>query len=797
MRLQSSVRRMNTHLLWYRQPAGNPGSERMADLPVSELGFDGQPSVWETQALPIGNGFMGGMIYGTVPAERIQFNDKTLWSGGPGSKEGYHFGNRPGAVKHLAKIRGLLLKGDKDSAMRLADEHLTGEQSGFGCYQNFGELLLNFPGHEDFADYTRCLDLDAALASVSYRANELNMVREAFCSYPDRVMAVRIASKSTGTFMVEAELSPGQPGASFEISGSMIVMTGRVPDNGLQYEAQLLVAFHDGILSKTERGIKIQGAHETVLLLGVGTDYANVYPNYRGEHPHKELSDRMERAAALGWQKLLQRHQEDYRELYRRAEITLSEKISPECPTDELLRRYRNMPDQGLESLLFHYGRYLLIASSRPGTLPANLQGVWNESNEPAWCGDYHFNINLQMNYWPAEVTSLTECSDCLVDYVQSLIEPGRVTAKEHFGSDRGWAVNTMNNPFGFTAPGWRYTWGWAPNSNAFILMNLWEKYLFNRKMEDLQKIYPPLKGAALFWLDFISYDRDGTLVSSPSFSPEHGDCEIGCAMDQQLAFLLFSAAMEAARLLDVDANLQAELETALNKLSSPLRIGRWGQLQEWKEDIDDPKDTHRHVSHLVALYPGNLIHGGTPEYMEAARVTLLGRGDESTGWSRAWKLCLWARLKDGEHAYKLLQGQMKICTYPNLLGTHPPFQIDCNFGFVAGVCEMLLQSHEDVIEFLPALPFAWQAGSFSGLMARGGFRVDASWVQGRLMSAAIYSICGVDCALRLGTGDIRKFHILDEKGNIVELSVENGSVYRFSTMAGYRYFIKVIKDKV
>ncbi len=459
--------------------------------------------------------------------------------------------------------------------------------------------------------------------------------------------------------------------------------------------------------------------------------------------------------------------------------------------------RYRNTTNRSLELLLFHYGRYLLIASSRQGTLPANLQGVWNESNEPPWCGDYHFNINLQMNYWPAEVTALTECSDCLVDYVQSLTEPGKVTAKTHFGSERGWAVNTMNNAFGFTAPGWRYTWGWAPNCNAFIAMNLWEKYLFNRKAEDLQRIYPLLKGAALFWLDFLSLDQDGTLVSSPSYSPEHGDCEIGCAMDQQLVSFLFAATMEAARLMNTDCDLQEELKSAQMKLSPPLRIGRWGQLQEWKEDVDDPKDTHRHVSHLVALYPGCLINSNTPEYMEAARVTLLGRGDESTGWSRAWKLCLWARLKDGGHACKLLQGQLRTCTYPNLLGTHPPFQIDGNFGYVAGACEMLLQSHGSVIELLPALPSAWADGAFKGLMARGGFRVDASWAQGGLVSAIIYSTCGGDCAVKLGTKGGRTLRILDGKGNVIDATVEDGFKYRFSTKAGCSYTVEIMADKV
>jgi len=311
---------MNAHLLWFRQPAGHPGAGRSATLPVSELGFDDQPSAWETQALPIGNGFMGGMVYGTVPTERIQFNEKTLWSGGPGARVGYRFGNRPGAAEHLAEIRALLKKGDKAGAMRLANEHLTGEQNGFGCYQNFGEMLLRFPDHEDFSGYMRCLDLDAALSSVSYQVKGVSMVREAFCSYPDRVMAVRVATPTPfASFNLEAELSPGQPGAKVSVSGGVILLTGHVPDNGLQYEAQLAVAFQDGQLFETERGITIQDAHEVVLIMSCGTDYENLYPHYRGVHPHKAISDRIACAAALGWQMLLKHHQEDHRELYRRA----------------------------------------------------------------------------------------------------------------------------------------------------------------------------------------------------------------------------------------------------------------------------------------------------------------------------------------------------------------------------------------------------------------------------------------------------------------------------------------------
>lgn len=784
---------MNTHRLWYTKPADELPPVDLSELTCSELAYDEPLSAWETYALPVGNAYMGAMVYGSMPHERIQFNEKTLWTGGPGSKEGYRFGHVPGGAAHLDAIRALLLDGKKDAAMDLAGRHLVGEQNGFGSYQNFGEIFIRHKGMGTYTAYERGLDLDGAVESVAYEAGGARFRREVFCSYPDHVLAIRLTADAPGALDVEIGLVGAQDGAETVAADGGLVLSGAVPDNGLAYEARLAVAAHNGMLAWGKDTAVIHGASELVLLMSCGTDYRNAYPHYRGEHPRGDIAARLHDAGQMGWDTLLRRHQEDHRALYRECALSLREaEKAADMPTDALLRAYRSEPSAGLESLMFHYGRYLLIASSRPGTLPANLQGVWNASNTPAWCGDYHFDINLQMNYWPADITGLAECSEPLVDYIESLMEPGGGTARLYFGSERGWVVNTMNNPFGFTAPGWRFTWGWAPNSNAFIAMNLWEKYLFSRKEEDLRRLYPMLRGTALFWLDFLTVDTDGTLVSSPSFSPEHGLCEKGCAMDQQLAWFALTATHEAAATLRVDEALQAEIASAVERLSPPLRIGRWGQLQEWKDDLDDPEDTHRHISQVAALYPGCQINRTTRAFMDAARVSLLGRGDASTGWSRAWKTCLWARLLDGGHAYRLLRGQLQTCTYPNLFDTHPPFQIDGNFGYVAGVCEMLVHSHMGMIELLPALPSAWPDGHLRGVRARGGFRLDIRWARGVLAEAAIYSSGGHDCVVRTDVPESQCLDIRDGQGRSVPVALMADGGHSFATEKGETYRVSL-----
>lgn len=636
-------------------------------------------------------------------------------------------------------------------------------------------------------DYRRSLDFSTGISEVAYQHEGKTHLREVFCSYPHRVLALRIVHGGT----MEVSFSPTQEGAGITAEGKTLTLQGTLRDNGMAYEARLLVAACDGEILPRETGsLVICGAGETVLLMACGTDYANAYPHYKGPHPHDEVAARLAAAEGLSWNELREAHMADHSALYNEAEIDIGGGEEKELPTDKRLEAYRQAPSRSLEETLFHYGRYLLIASSRRGSLPANLQGVWNNSNNPPWCGDYHFNINLQMNYWPAEVTGLTACSDPLAEYIASLIPPGRETARHHFGATRGYAVNTMNNPFGFTAPGWVFEWGWGPGSNAFIAMNLWDKYLFSGSGEHLAMVYPSIKEAALFWLDYLTEDEDGTLVSAPSFSPEHGQCDIGCAMDQQLAAFVLEAALQGSRLTEDDPAFSRELEEAISRLSPPLQVGKWGQLMEWKEDLDDPTDTHRHISQLVALYPGTAIHRGTPEWMDAARVTLDARGDASTGWSRAWKLCLWARLQDGDRAYRLLSGQIGGCTYPNLFDTHPPFQIDGNFGYTAGVCELLLQSHGGHIALLPALPGAWPKGSFRGLRARGGFRVDGAWNEGRLTEATLYAAHGGLCKVRVAAIGSGRISITDEAGEKVPLTWQSDDIFLFPAESGATYHL-------
>ncbi|NOU69813.1 hypothetical protein GC096_38010 [Paenibacillus sp. LMG 31461] len=756
--------------LWYKQPATD----------------------WETEALPIGNGYMGGMVFGGVAQERIQLNEKTLWSGGPGSSSSYTYGNRDGAADHLASVRSKLSTGDINGAHSEANSYLTGVNNGFGSYQSFGDLYLDFAASPalNVVNYRRELDIEDAVSRVKYTLDGVEYTREYFISYPDNVMVTRLTANQPGKLSLDVRPTSAQ-GGTIVASGNNIQVRGHVTDNQMLYEGNFRVLNEGGTLTPAGGKITVSGANSVTILSTLGTNYANSYPSYVGVDPHDTEMATINAAVNKSYDTLLAAHIEDYKKMFDRVKLDLGD-AKPTLPTDELLATYAGTKSKALEVLFYQYGRYLLISSSREGTLPANLQGIWNQSNDAIWSSDYHFNVNIQMNYWPAMVANLSETMTPLIDYVEFLLVPGRISAEKHYGvTGGGWSVGTMNNPFGFTAPGWEYDWGWSPSANAFVANNIWESYKFSGDTTLLSThVYPILKETAQFWTKFLITDTDGTLVSNPCYSPEQGDISTGCAFDQQLVYDLFTNYLEASAKLGVDGAYRAEVQSKRNQLS-PIKVGRYGQIQEWKQDIDDPNNTHRHISQLVALYPGKQINKTTPALMDAAKVTLEHRGDAGTGWSKANKINLWARAQDGTHAHTILEGQLTGSTLKNLFDTHPPFQIDGNFGATSGMSEMLLQSHMDNIDILPALPVSWPTGSYQGLVARGGFEVGVNWKNTRATSMQVKS--------NKGNRAVVSYPILagavvqDQLGQSVAYTTDNSNQISFDTQAGYTYTISSI----
>ncbi|MBO3750179.1 glycoside hydrolase family 95 protein [Streptosporangiaceae bacterium NEAU-GS5] len=707
--------------------------------------YDEPADDWERHALPIGNGTLGGMVFGRIRDERVALNHSTLWTGGPGSagggvagSTGGYAGNwrepRPGVLDQVRRTIAAEGSMEPGAVARLLGNPAyatTGSIPGFGAYQPLGDLLLVIPDAGPVSGYRRTLDLRQGIAGVSYVADGVTFTRECFASNPAGVLVLRLAADRPGR--ISATIRLACPYGDISINDGKIVVRGVLPDNGLRVEAVAHVSAAGGILSEETDRISVSDADAVTVIVAAGTDYALAFPTYRGPDPHEEVAKRI--AAAHEHADLRAEHVADFADRFDRVRLDLGP--LPEAPTSQALATYtgERPEDRGLEALYFQYGRYLLISSSRENSpLPANLQGIWNDSSSPPWDCDWHANINVQMNYWPAEVTNLAESVAPLLRFIESLRAPGRITAREMFGAP-GWVVGPNTNAFGFTGVHDWPTSFWFPEAGAWLARHAYERYRFSGDEAYLREhVYPLLKETAEFWLaNLVADARDGALVVSPSYSPEHGLFTAGAAMSQQIVAELLSCTLAVAQQLRADIVWQSSLARALGRLDRGLRVGSWGQLQEWKDDLDDPDDTHRHVSQLYALYPGD---GPVPA--DAARTTLDHRGDRGTGWSQAWKINFWARLLDGDRAHKLLSNQLQESTLPNLLDTHPPFQIDGNFGAAAGIAEMLLQSHAGEIHVLPALPAAWADGSFDGLRARGGHTVGATWSGGRATEVRI-----------------------------------------------------------
>lgn len=724
------------HRLWYRQPARE----------------------W-VEALPVGNGRIGAMVFGGVSQERLQLNEDSLWAGGP-----YDPVN-PEARVALAEVRSLIFADKYKEAEALANAKLMARPLQQMPYQTLGDLRIAMPGiaDGDATDYERALDLDAALATTRFTLGGTRFRREVVACPVNQVIALRLTADRRGAIDCDVALTSPHKVAAAGAEADGLVLAGRNGDaNGiagaLTFEARLRADARGGTVSRSGDGLAIRGADEVTLLLAMATSFRRF--DDVGGNPAAATRERLAAAMGLGFARIAQDAAGEHRRLYRGIDLDLGTTAAAALPTDERVRRGGQQDDPGLATLYFNYGRYLLIASSRPGSQPANLQGIWNESLNPPWGSKYTVNINTEMNYWPAEITGLAECTVPLIAMIRELAESGARTAKAMYGA-RGWVVHHNSDLWRATAPIDGAQWGLWPMGGAWLCTHLWARYDYGRDAKWLATVYPLMRGAALFFLDTLQRDpRTDQLVTNPSLSPENrhpfgASICAGPAMDMQILRDLCEQTAAAADILGIDQDLARELR-AMRAALPPDRIGRQGQLQEWQEDWDAaaPEPEHRHVSHLYALYPSHQIDPDrTPELAAAARRSLELRGDESTGWATAWRINLWARLRDGEHAHRILRFLLGPGrTYPNLFDAHPPFQIDGNFGGAAAIAEMLMQSREAEILLLPALPRAWPTGSVRGLRARGACTVDLAWRDGALEAVTLVSPIGGERTMRYGS---------------------------------------------
>ena len=747
---------------------------------------------WESRSLPIGNGSLGANILGSISAERITLNEKTLWKGGPNTAKGadYYWNVNKQSAEVLKEIRQAFLDGNQEKAALLTQKNFNGlaayEEKDetpfrFGSFTTMGELYIETGLSEIRMDnYRRILSLDSAMAVVQFDKDGTQYQRKYFISYPDSVMVMKFTASKAGKQNLILSYCPNSEAKShLKADGNNgLVYTGILNNNGMKFAFRIKAIHKGGTLKAEDDRLIVKDADEVVFLLTADTDHKmNFNPDFKdskayvGNDPEQTTQAIMNQALQKGYDELYRNHENDYTSLFNRVRLQLNpEENSPNLPTYQRLANYKKgMPDYQLEQLYYQFGRYLLIASSRPGNMPANLQGIWHNNLDGPWRVDYHNNINIQMNYWPACSTNLSECTWPLIDFIRSLVKPGEKTAQAYFNA-RGWTASISANIFGFTAPlsNEAMSWNLNPTAGPWLATHIWEYYDYTRDKKFLQETgYELIKSSAQFTVDHLWHKPDGTYTAAPSTSPEHGPVDEGVTFAHAAVREILLDAIQASRVLGVDANERKEWENVLEKLV-PYRIGRYGQLLEWSSDIDDPKDEHRHVNHLFGLHPGHTISPvTTPELAQAARVVLEHRGDGATGWSMGWKLNQWARLQDGNHAYKLYGNLLKNGTLDNLWDTHAPFQIDGNFGGTAGVTEMLLQSHMGFIQLLPALPDAWRNGSITGICAKGNFEVSISWKEGKLEKATFLSKSGAPCKVKYGDDELM---FKTTKGKIYEM---------------------------